>query len=209
MTLKLGTRNIFDQPGLFRISPQDDDFLVFQGGREIPASTASGQSFSVTKGVGLVAEETSVGTVGWTNDNNIKLDDETFANTSTTLGEAALINLNSIRLVKAGVISGDDLTQGGITTENEYYPFGGVSNLWGLTLTAEDVNKSTFGCVVAFNGDFATSYYLKSTAFSFGIPLGATIDGVQATVRGKFINAGAITKVYLDYISITIHYTVN
>ena len=62
----------------------------------------------------------------------------------------------SIKLVKGGVISGTDKAALiGFGTADTYQAYGGVSDLWGLTLTDTDVNASNFGFVysaVEING---------------------------------------------------------
>ena len=55
---------------------------------------------------------------------------------------------NSIKIVKGGVISGDDKSTGAETTSTDtYVDYGGATELWGETWTAEDINLSTFGVV--------------------------------------------------------------
>lgn len=54
------------------------------------------------------------------------------------------------RLVKAGTVGGSNLASGGSSVPYPYDAYitrGGSSNLWGNTLTADDVNHSEFGFV--------------------------------------------------------------
>ena len=119
------------------------------------------------------------------------------------------INFNSIKLVKAGTISGSEKSTGGVlTTSDAYYSFGGSSDSWGLSLSPSDINTSTFGCVVSMKAvGFATfnntSRYLKATNFGFVIPTGATIDGVLVEIEAKQDGGSAS----VDHIRITVYYT--
>lgn len=78
-----------------------------------------------------------------------------------------------VRLVKAGVISGDNKATSSYWTETEQlYTYGGSSDLWGVTLTPDDVNNGNFGVVVS-----ATFAGLLSTALS------ARIDEIRVKVH--------------------------
>ncbi len=60
----------------------------------------------------------------------------------------------SIKLVKTGVISGTDLASGFFSINTGgvvvYKSWGGGLNMWGLSLTATDVNDATFGVALSF-----------------------------------------------------------
>jgi hypothetical protein len=55
-----------------------------------------------------------------------------------------------VRLVKGGVIDGDDKADVGTAWPASFgaKTYGGPSDLWGLTLTADDVNASNFGAAL-------------------------------------------------------------
>jgi hypothetical protein len=58
----------------------------------------------------------------------------------------------SIRLVKGGVISGQDKSTGQMIRDgvNDWtYQLGGATDLWGLSWTPADINASTFGAVIS------------------------------------------------------------
>jgi hypothetical protein len=120
-------------------------------------------------------------------------------------------NFNSVRLVKGGVISGDNKATGSITTSDAYYSFGGAADLWGLTLTESDIEASGFGVVVSFNGtgniNNYTTNYLKATNFGISIPSGATIDGVIVEVEAKYGSVGVYINAYVDHIQMKVYYT--
>lgn len=79
---------------------------------------------------------------------------------------------NSVRLVKGGVISGNDNTQGYSWNSNvnwETRSFGGSTDLWGLSLTPADINASNFGVV------FSETYVSDSAS-------GMLLDYIYITV---------------------------
>lgn len=65
---------------------------------------------------------------------------------------------SSIRLVKGGVISGNDKAAAGLwPTSDAVATYGSSTDLWGLTLTPTDVNLSTFGVVISSVADLAST----------------------------------------------------
>ena len=124
----------------------------------------------------------------------------------------ASIKFSSVKLVKGGVITGDEKSTGAFTTTDTVYAFGGATDLWGLALTPADVNGSTFGVAVSMIGDSYeitndTSQYLKVTNFGFAIPTNATINGVVVDVEGKETAAGGVSDASIDHVQITVYYT--
>ncbi len=164
---------------------------------ESGASTSSGPNSP-----GTAANDASIGTQAWTNVNNVKTDDTTFA---YALGSyLATIEWNSIRLIRGGTISGNDKGTGAAATLPSYTAFGGATDLWGLSLTAADINDSSFGVAVSTTtNNNAITNYVDATNFGFSIPSGATINGVVATVHID----GSLGTPHMLYISITVYYT--
>ena len=83
------------------------------------------------------------------------------------------IRFNAVRLVKGGVISGDDKfaeNVANLTTSDVLYGFGAHNALWGLTLTRDDVVASDFGVAVSMKNIHAT------------VAADARIDFVKLTV---------------------------
>jgi hypothetical protein len=79
---------------------------------------------------------------------------------------------NSVKLVKAGVVSGTNKALvGNWTTTNTAFTYGGDADLWGLSLTPADVNASNFG--IAFSASLSGTISL--------IP-SSQIDNIQLTV---------------------------
>lgn len=57
---------------------------------------------------------------------------------------------NSVKIVKGGTISGTEKAVAGAWSDTDAYTtYGSATDLWGVTWTAEDINLSTFGVVVA------------------------------------------------------------
>jgi len=79
---------------------------------------------------------------------------------------------NSVRLVKAGVISGNDKASATTWPLSESYAsYGSNSDLWGLSLTPPDINSSNFGVVIS----------AKPTG-SLGLNLDADINHIRLSV---------------------------
>lgn len=67
---------------------------------------------------------------------------------------SANVSDNTIKLVKGGVVSGDNKSTGAnwpniVIDPGTYESFGSSSDLWGLSLTPNDVNASNFGVVLS------------------------------------------------------------
>lgn len=160
---------------------------------------------------GTVADDDSIGTEAWIDAYQAKVSDNLYTipmYTSTTI--PGVIE-NSIKIVKGGVISGDDKSTGASlpTEEDTYISYGGSSDLWGETWTAEDINNVNFGVVASFTGDQATTHYLKATNFGFDIPTGAIIDGILVEIDEV---VGQVSSWYVssvDHIRITVYYTLD
>lgn len=145
-----------------------------------------------------MADDATIGTYAWTNPNNAEVQDNTGA-----VGRNGMTE-NSIKIVKGGVISGNNKSTGSSwlldanwTTKS----YGGPSDLWGVSWTPADINSSTFGMV--WSG--TSTHYLKATNFGFSIPAGATINGIVANVRGDYL--ATFTSGNIDYIQITVYYS--
>ena len=66
---------------------------------------------------------------------------------------------NSIKIVKGGVISGDDQSTGATVPSTEaYVEYGGSTSKWGLTWTPADINLSTFGVVFSLDSSVGQAY---------------------------------------------------
>jgi hypothetical protein len=61
-------------------------------------------------------------------------------------------HFNTVQLIKGGTAQGSNLSASqSLGSSDQNFTFGSASNLWGLTLSASDVNGSTFGVRVNFN----------------------------------------------------------
>lgn len=76
---------------------------------------------------------------------------------------------HSIKLIKGGVVVGDDKSTGAAPAgDGSYDSFGGVADGWGAELTAAAVNAADFGVAVSI--------------WNAGFPAGVSIDHVRVTV---------------------------
>lgn len=64
---------------------------------------------------------------------------------------------NSVKLVKAGSVTGSDKSTGAWwSTTESFVSFGASNDLWGATLSASDVNDSTFGAALSGKSTFGS-----------------------------------------------------
>lgn len=168
------------------------------------------------------AQDDSIGDTAWT------FEDEIFADDSNYVGDASArsqifvsggddIRYRKVSLVIAGAVddsnneaANESLYVGGDPPTPEEY--GGASDLWGATLTADDVNLATFGVAVAlssYDGAYGDEgYYLLAMGFDFGVPDGATIVGIEAKFDGyKYAGGGGTVGGAINYVQMRVHYT--
>lgn len=178
------------------------------------------------KNPGTTADDNAVGTVAWSDTDNAKTSNDTYA-TATLTGNVTshylkLTNLgfalpadavvkgiivsierkptnaagqsvkdSTIKLVKGGVVSGDNkATTADWTTTEQYHTYGTTTDLWGLSWAYSDINASDFGVVI--------SVASGSTA-SGGI---ANIDHVKVTV---YYTSSSDGELIMDWGSTTDH----
>jgi hypothetical protein len=136
---------------------------------------------------GTFADDSSVGTVAWSNPSNAQTQNDQYATANLTqsnrtshylkvtdfgfsiasnatiqgivvevdrYGSGSKVKVfdNSIRLVKGGVISGNDKSTGlqwPNSDTDTYQSYGSSSDLWGLNWTPADINSSNFGVVIS------------------------------------------------------------
>lgn len=77
----------------------------------------------------------------------------------------------SVRLLKAGVITGNDYAQStsAWTTTDTYTTYGGAADLWGTTWSEAEINASNFGAVfsASVQNGIARVDHLRITIYSF------------------------------------------
>lgn len=164
---------------------------------------------------GTVVSDSSVGTIAWSNPSNAKASDDSYAVSTASSFE----DPPGDRLVKLvdemGTVLGDNnASNNSLNTTDTYRSYGSSSDLWGHTWSATDINDSDFGIVFQvgffnyFESEFYYSEYLKATNFGFGIPSGATIDGIEARVeQRRGLDEEYNRLAYVDHIQIKVYYT--
>ncbi len=101
---------------------------------------------------------------------------------------------NSIRLIKADVITGSDYKRGSgsvWTTTDTDIVYGGSTDLWGTTLTSSDVNDSGFGVAVSAS--------LNTGGSGTG---SARVDFVSITVDYTPLTCGSIYDAFIDLMKV-------
>ena len=145
----------------------------------------------------------SIGTTDWFLTDNILASDD-FRAFSGTGASTCTNTVTDVRLVVAGSIAGDDRAGNeAFNTLDTTVALGGAADLWGVSLSPDDVNATDFGYGVSFTGQSATSKYIVATGFDLAIPTNATIDGVEVSFEGGCSSA----SVRMDYMSLKVYYT--
>ena len=160
---------------------------------------------------GTTAVDTSVGTNTWFSTDNAKVSDDTRTNPPIFSTNSNVIDY-SVRLVKGGVISGTDKARAPASVwpgSDTYISYGGSSDVWGLSLSASDINSSDFGFVIACQAGAEITNYIKVTNFGFSISGSAVINGIVVEVEQLYAISGKTgnSVAFIDHIRTTVHYT--
>jgi hypothetical protein len=144
----------------------------------------------------------------WTNPGNFTADDSNYA---IYVGDAShlLVYWNSVKLIIGGSAVGSDYATSSISTTEAYSTFGGITDKWGLTPTAAQINGSDFGVFVRTHhtGGLIISESLRLTGFTMTIPTGATIDGIKVEIKAKYVSTRYLKDTYMNCARITVYYT--
>jgi len=157
---------------------------------------------------GTVVDDDTIGSVAWSNPSNAKSSDDSYA--SALIGTFANgAKENEIKLVKAGVISGNNKSTGAnIPGTEATIAYGEDNDLWGLELTPADINDENFGVVFSVTNNIASiSHYLWADNFGFTIPSNETIGSIKVNVGRRVINSGGFALVQVDNVQIKVSYT--
>lgn len=172
-----------------------------------PFTTYPRNAFSNSvKAPATMADNNAAGTITWSDPNNAKVEDDTFAN-AVFSGSSTIPKMYLAKLVVGDVVVGDNkATDANLTTTNTFYTYGNDSTDWNTPLTPALVNASNFGVVIQHRSDTVYTHYLKATNFGFAIPTSAYISGVKVRVKQKYSAGGGNETSWVDYIEITIYY---
>lgn len=154
--------------------------------------------------------DTTVGTIAWNNVNNVRVSDDLYASAGFPL-PAFTPTENSLRIVKNGIISGDEKIPGkgggaSLPTSDAYVSYGGSSDLWGLSWTINDINASDFGVVFSVVHSADVTNYLKATNFNFGLSSPSTILGILVEIEQSRSTSFGSRSASIDHIRITVYY---
>jgi len=163
------------------------------------------------KNPGTCVDDDIIGTVAWSNPDNAKVSDDTYTRSVGRGGVTPNLKDNRVSIVKSdGSIGTQNKALGTWSSTESYVSYGGVDDLWGEAWVVEDVNDINFGVVLSVDSYYQDitlySHYLKASNFSFSVPMGATIDGIEVEIERKFTwtfdqNAD------VDHIRIKVYYT--
>ena len=164
---------------------------------------------------GTMADDSTVGTISWSNPNNAKASDGSYAQNTVGPQEDSPVGCYA-QIVKAdGSIGSTNKASNTILDSSDTYrTYGDSTELWGETWTSVNINDSDFGFVFGvrfysyFGETYFYSYYLKATNFGFSIPSGATINGIEISVEQKQTRGDEGVRIAdVDHIRIKVYYT--
>lgn len=118
-------------------------------------------------------------------------------------GQSMATTDSTVKLVKGGVVSGDNKALAGDwPTTDTYSIYGGSTDLWGLTLTPNDINAANFGVVISATGSGAlnissvdhihiTVFFTATNGYSESGSGGAVLSGTATnTIRAANTSSG-------------------
>jgi len=113
-----------------------------------------------------------------------------------------------IQLVVGGTVTGDNNNLDALLplSTPAAITFGSSTDKWGLSLSPADINASDFGIYVELK-NASWFPYLKLTNYSFSVPSGATIDGIEAIMTGYYTSSRGNIYHYIDSVGIKVYYT--
>lgn len=158
---------------------------------------------------GIGIDNSAVGTIAWSNPGNIT-GSVSFA--SAILGVSATVSDISVKIVKAGVISGTNQSSSQNVPTNAIsstYSWGSNSNLWGTSLSASDINDSNFGFSISYADGIGTqTHYVQGSSFGFSLPAVATISGLTLNISatGTFNAKSGQVSIFVKNMQVTVTY---
>jgi hypothetical protein len=116
-----------------------------------------------------------------------------------------------VRIIKGGTVGSTDRAVANAWQSTPTTTiYGGPSDLWGESWTAEDLNASTFGFAISTEGTgyttSSTSEYLKTTNFGLNVPTGATIQGIEVRVRRRLSSDSGNVYSDIDFVKVKVYY---
>jgi hypothetical protein len=152
---------------------------------------------------GLTGMQDQIGTVHWDDPNKIKDEDDDSAMSAEALGSTGVWD-NDIRIGMAGVAQGVPRNNPLHWTEElSFFTHGGMYDMWGTELTAEDINSMWFYILISARGSDKITHYLAGYDFGFSIPTGSIIKGIKVEIKKK--DEGG--KAQVDFGRVTVYYT--
>ncbi len=167
----------------------------------------------------VASQDASAGTQSWSDEDQIFVDDSAGVSDYSALSNIFVIGGDNIRyrkvsLVKAGVVqsANNEAANENFAVWPSPRTYGSSSDMWGATLTPNDINENDFGVAmtaIEYDGAYGTeTNYLLAMGFDFDIPAGATIVGVEAKFDSYIYASGGGTQSgAVNYVQMRVHYT--
>lgn len=149
---------------------------------------------------GTIVDDSSVGTVAWSDPTNVQVLDGNFAVQNFSPPDTDTLQ-NFSKLVVADAITGDSVALV-FNLGIGYNTAGSFNEMWGLALTPAIVNASDFGYAVSLRSTPRIGHALKCTNFGFSVPDDAIITGVTVTAYNQVIAFGG----KIDYLYMTVYF---
>ena len=165
------------------------------------------------KSPGTVVSDDAIGTRVWSNPSNVTTSNNTYATGAFNYHEWPYELVSKLVLADGSIGTTNKANTSSYlsSSSDTTITYGASDDLWGEELSTTDINDSDFGFVFAYNDYEGGTYseYLKATNFSFGIPTGSTIDGIEVGVEYKIVNDGPMgsNDVMVDHIQMKVYYT--
>lgn len=160
---------------------------------------------------GTSGNDATVGDYNWTTSTSrIQSSNNYYAYTPVLGYDLGYFKEYSIKIIKAGTISGNEKSGNSkLPLSDNYVTYGGTGDLWGVAWSASDINASNFGVgfSVAEEVGGERMRYLTATNFGFSIPDGATINGIKVEIEQRTDEDTSEISAYVDHIRITVYYT--
>jgi len=160
------------------------------------------------KSPNVISQNSTVGFVSWSGEDNIRENDEKYAvisNFSKKHTKDAEVRL----ILPGGHIDGENKSYTTDWTDiPRYVSYGG--DLWGLSLTSGDINNPGFGVAFRIGGDVVQSHYLMASDFGFKLLDDASVSRVTVEVKRRDasgVGENGRTLASVDHIRMTVCYT--
>lgn len=122
---------------------------------------------------------------------------------SVLLGVLSSISDNAVRLIKGGLISGNNKAAGAWSSSDTYSSYGGSSDTWGQSWSPADINSASFGVAIsasissglsALTLEALVDHFRVTIYFNIPVPVRLVSFHAQATGENVILNWSTLTE---------------